>query len=184
MIERERDRVAQSKENALIKILNTDLWKYFKIKDLFTIKTGKDLIYSDIDIDPNKQFFNIISHSTENNGVITQANKLENYDLQQGDTLSLSHIGVLWAFLQYKEYYLGTRTKSLIPKFKSNRYILLFIAVMINKESYRFSYGRVGRDKIPNLKIKLPATIKNGKVLPDFQYMDNFIKSLPYSKYI
>ena len=60
----------------------------------------------------------------------------------------------------------------------------MFLITIINREQYRYSYGRkASQKKLKNSKIKLPA-IKNaqGEYEPDWQFMEDYIKSLPYSK--
>ena len=58
---------------------------------------------------------------------------------------------------------------------------MLFFATIINYESFRFCYGRNCTNGIDNLKIKLPVD-DNEK--PDYQFMKNYIKSLPFSNKI
>ena len=137
------------------------------------------------------------------------------------DALTISE-GNFFATIQESDFYAGTRVKSLISRFTEfgeefisyeNKFVLAFIATVINQEEFRFSYGRVGSDKIPTLEIKLPCLAdedgnfikrqvtyipykeKNKKAenretvtkeicLPDFQYMENYIKMLPYSQCI
>ena len=63
-----------------------------------------------------------------------------------------------------------------------NKYIGLFLCMVIDAEKYRFSYGRtLTKTYFTSSKIKLPAT-KEGK--PDWQWMEDYIKSLPYSNCI
>lgn len=53
-----------------------------------------------------------------------------------------------------------------------------FVATVIMHDRYRWDYGRKWRPvRMVNSTIKLPAT-PEGK--PDWQYMENYIKSLPY----
>jgi hypothetical protein len=68
------------------------------------------------------------------------------------------------------------------PKFKINQYIALFMSTLIKREKYRYNYGRkwgIGRMKIS--KIKLPVA-SDGE--PDFKFMEEYIKTLPFSKQI
>jgi hypothetical protein len=57
------------------------------------------------------------------------------------------------------------------------------IATIIDfNESYRWTYGRQCRvNDTENIRIKLPVTPEG---TPDWQFMENYIKSLPYSKNI
>ncbi|MDR2526723.1 MAG: restriction endonuclease subunit S [Rickettsiales bacterium] len=153
--------------------LNTKEWKEFRVGELFDIDTGADLIYNELEVGE----YSVVGHKAENNGVACTTVKLENYTLYNCDeVLSLGHIGNFFCTMQNKDFYLGTRTKALKPKFKKfNQYIGLFISVVINTEKYRFTYSRVGSDKIPDLKIKLPATPQGE---PDFDFMERYIKTI------
>jgi len=165
-------------QNKAFKI-ETSTWQWFEINALFNIITGKDLIYMNcVEGD-----YPVIGHSLENNGIVCTTQLLVDYPLQDHNKcISVAHIGNFYATIQKEDFYLGTRTKSLHIKYPDvSKYSLFFISVLINKEQYRFSYGRVGSDKLPTLKIKLPVT-KDGT--PDWQFMEDYIKSLPYSKNI
>ena len=60
-----------------------------------------------------------------------------------------------------------------------NKYIALFIVTAIKANRYRFSYGRKWTlDKMKDSVIKLPKSMDDH---PDWTYMENYIKSLPYS---
>ncbi|MDR0663067.1 MAG: restriction endonuclease subunit S, partial [Spirochaetaceae bacterium] len=69
--------------------------------------------------------------------------------------------------------------EKLIPRFSLNKYIGLFIVTMINLDKYRYNYGRkCNQKKIKDTLIKLPADSAGS---PDWQFMENYIKALPYS---
>ena len=60
-----------------------------------------------------------------------------------------------------------------------NPYIAIFLNTVIEQDKYRYQYGRQYRMKhLKKHEIKLPVK-KNGK--PDWEFMENYIKSLPYS---
>jgi len=154
--------------------IDTSNWKKFRIGDLFDIETGKDFVYGET----NGNEYPVIGHGIENNGIACRTQKLDDYKLyNHKQAISLGHIGNFVAYVQAEDFYLGTRTKALIFKEEHSTESLIFITAIINIQSYKFSYGRVGSDKIPDLTIKLPATKNN---LPDWQFMENYIKSLHY----
>lgn len=63
-----------------------------------------------------------------------------------------------------------------------NKYIGLFISTILDMDRYRYFFGRSWTgDRLKQSKIKLPVT-KDGK--PDWVFMENYIKSLPYSRMI
>ena len=69
----------------------------------------------------------------------------------------------------------------MIPKFEMNKYIALFLVKIMNLEQYRYNYGRkCSQSRVKKISVKLP----NNSNKPDFQYMENFIKSLAYSSSI
>lgn len=59
-----------------------------------------------------------------------------------------------------------------------NKYTGLFITCLLRQERYRYSYGRAYKlDSIRNTEIRLPVTSDG---VPDWQWMESYIKSLPY----
>jgi hypothetical protein len=64
--------------------------------------------------------------------------------------------------------------------YKLNEFVGMFLTTIIKLEKYRFNFGRGwSKERMENDIIKLPV---NEKGEPDFEFMENFIKSLPYSK--
>ena len=154
-------------------VLKCDEWKEFRVGELFDIKTGKDLIYNDLE----EGQYPVIGHGVENNGIVCYTNFLEDYDLFDCENnISLAHIGNFFATLQGHDFYLGTRTKALkLKNGKFNKYVALFICTIINQEQYRFTYGRVGSDKIPDMIINLPTTTQGE---PDWEWMEGYMRRL------
>lgn len=147
-------------------------YKKFLIKDIFDIDTGKDLIYSTLIAGE----YNVIGHGIENNGITATTVKLDDYKLYDANkTIALANRGNFYASVQITDFYIGTRVKALTAKFISNKYILLYIATIINKEKFKYSYGRNACDKIGNVEILLP--IKDNNKL-DILYMEKYIKNI------
>ena len=62
---------------------------------------------------------------------------------------------------------------------KINKYIALFLTTIINKQLYKYGYGRQFRkDDTERNRYLLPST-PDGQ--PDWQFMEEYIKSLPYA---
>lgn len=60
-----------------------------------------------------------------------------------------------------------------------NQYIAQFLIAILDKERYRYSFGRkYNKAAITSTKIKLPSKSDGS---PDWEFMENYIKSLPYS---
>lgn len=89
---------------------------------------------------------------------------------------------------------IGSTTTSIGYDEALNPYIALFIVSILDKEKFKFSYGRKYRAHINEVVIKLPIQrnisglpvidtskkySKEGYV-PDWQFMEDYIRSLPY----
>ena len=154
--------------------LNTCNWKWFRYDEIFEIKKGKRLTKADM-IDGN---INYIGATDSNNGITA---KISNYEhIHNSNTITVSYNGsIAEAFYQDKPFWATDDVNVLYPKFELNPYIAIFLCTLIHKEKYRFNYGRKWDKEMMNKsQIKLPIT-QDG--IPDWQYMENYIKSLPYA---
>jgi type II DNA modification protein len=153
--------------------IDTKHWKDFKLKQLFDIYTGSDFILQDAEIGDVP----LATHSIENNSISAFVNKECNRKLFNSNiSLSVSDRGNFKTFVQSKDFYIGTRVKALECKINISKKSLLFISTIINKESFRFAYGRNATENIGNIIIKLPI---NEKQQIDFQFMESYIEKLP-----
>ena len=155
--------------------LGIDLWEEFCLGDIFDIKKGKRLTAED-QIDGDTPYIGAID---SNNGV---ANHIGQTAIHEGNTISLSYNGSVGeAFYQPKPFWATDDVNVLYFRPENNvffnKYIALFFCAVLRQEKYRYSYGRKWTlESMRTTTIKLP--IKNGK--PDFEFMENYIKSLPY----
>ena len=151
--------------------LDDRTWEYFNLGDLFGLTRGKEIMNSLEDGE-----IPLISASEKNNGLtklVKDGNKLFSKSITIANNGS---IGV--SFYQELSFY-ATSDVTILNNENVNKYIGLFISTLIAKERYRFNYGRKwSNKKMQIVKIKLPATLQG---LPDWEYMENYIKSLPYS---
>ena len=164
----------QSILNKKIK-LNLENWQYFKYGDIFEIKKGKRLTKAD----QIEGKINYIGATDSNNGITAKISNDEH--LHKGNTITVSYNGsIAEAFYQVEPFWATDDVNVLYPKFELNPFIAMFLCTLIQKEKYRFNYGRKwDKEMMQNSKIKLPVK-KNGT--PDWMFMENYIKSLPYSK--
>lgn len=159
--------------------LNTDEWKMFNIYDLFEVQLSKGDIMADRVEDGE---IPLISSGETNNGIIKYITKEGDGKAETFPANTITLDMFCHANYQDKEYFAvgHGRVNVLMPKFKLNRYIGLFICTLINREEYRFSYGRAVYSSVAEkMRIKLPVTSEG---TPDWQFMEDYIKSLPYSK--
>lgn len=62
-------------------------------------------------------------------------------------------------------------------------YIAMFVATVIEMDKYRWAYGRKWRpERMVKSTILLPAILQNDEYVPDWEYMREYIKSLPYKE--
>ncbi|MDD5942597.1 restriction endonuclease subunit S [Fibrobacter sp.] len=180
--------------------LNTDSWKWFRYDEIFEICKG---FYNKKPEENPIGDIPFIGATDSNNGItsmhdldtIKDASKTgdePNAPLEQkifkSNCITVSNNGsVGYAFYQPKEF---TCTHDVNPLYihkkwnkELNIYIAMFLCSLIEKERFRWDYGRKWRPKrMPDSLIKLPVRkITPNEYEPDWQFMEDYIKSLPYS---
>ena len=170
--------------------LNPNDWKRFYLGLLFDIKKGKRLTAEDQEAGCNIYIGAIDS----NNGV---ANHIGQKPIHEGNTISLSYNGSVGeAFYQADPYWATDDVNALYSKYEGfNEFIGLFMVATIRQEKYRFSYGRKWTlENMNNTDICLPIKYNSDGTpyidsnnffsdegyVPDWQFMENYIKSLHY----
>ena len=84
---------------------------------------------------------------------------------------------VLSTFLHTRPFYSGRDLYLLIPKEDISNFAKLFVVTALQAEKYRFNYGRQANRTLPYLNLHLPVN-KDG--MPDWEWMKQYVKSLPY----
>ena len=173
------DSLKMSKADSVIKEsfeLYQENWKWFRYDQLFTLKKGTRIVNSEMESGNTP----CIRPIETNNGVYDYIAIEPNHE---ANTITVNYNGsVAEAFYQLKPYFALDDINVLYPKFELNIYIAMFLITLIRQEKYRFNYGRkwhLGR--MNESLIKLPI---NEAGQPDFEFMENYIKSLPYSSSI
>lgn len=167
--ERDYAGIAEAKQIAL----SDSKWLDFCLDDLFYISPGKYIPaseYAEGDVP-------YITSSAENNG-IKQFVSLEG--MFKGNSITTGKIHCD-AFYHEKSYCASSDANVLVPKYDGfTKAMGLFIVSVINfSENSKWNYGRqcrMGDSK--KIVIKLPAI---NEELPDYDFMEKYIKSLPFS---
>ena len=171
--------------------LNIQSWEWFSMGKLFDIKKGKRLTSADQEKGNN----NYVGAIDSNNGI---ANHIGQAPIHEANTISLSYNGSVGeAFYQSEPYWATDDVNALYSRYSGfNKQIGLFMATVIRQEKYRFSYGRkwtlenmnstdiklpIQRDSNGNPIIDDKRTYSNNGYIPDWQFMEDYINSLPYS---
>lgn len=174
--------ITTKKETHLLTDINTQNWKEFRISNLFDVVLSKgDIKFDDVE----KGDIPLVSSGETNNGIVGYISndgdgKAEMFD---GNLITVDMF--CNAFYQKEPFYAVShgRVNILLPKFKLTAYIAMFICALIKNEQYKFSYGRAVYSTVcEDIEIKLPAILnpQTNKYEPDWQFMENYIKSLPY----
>lgn len=152
----------------------------FLLSEIFEIRYGinLELVNCIVAADDDTEAINFVARTSQNNGVVAKVKPLPGIVPQPAGILTCAGGGsVLSTFVQNAPFYSGRDLYLLIPKFSMSIGAKLFCCTVIEANKYRFSYGRQANKTLPLLTIKLPAT-EDGS--PDFEYMDTYIRKLPY----
>ncbi|PCI89722.1 hypothetical protein COB18_02855 [Candidatus Kaiserbacteria bacterium] len=149
-------------------------WKNFQLEKLFVVSSSKDELMDKLTLNGDTPY---VTSSDKNNGITDYVvEKATN----SGNTITANRGGSVGYFFYQPDPYKSTPVdvRILTPKFRMNPYIGLFLKTILQSEKFRFNYSRkMGTRRLNELVIRLPY--KNTE--PDWAYMENYIKSLPYS---
>ncbi|MDR3287173.1 MAG: restriction endonuclease subunit S [Prevotellaceae bacterium] len=160
--------------------LNMDKWKWFNIADIFTLEKckcknagelledGNDIVY----VGAKKKENGFMRNVAIVPELVTKGNCIVFIGDGQGSV----------GYTTYQPFdFIGSTTLTAGYIQSLNQFNALFLVSVLDLERYRYSFGRkYGCAVVKEKKIKLPA--KNGQ--PDFEFMENYIKALDYSKLI
>lgn len=173
------DKISVPSEKGILKKqfdLNTKNWKSFQLYKMFDITGSQTTPLLELKEYGEGKYPYVTTQAT-NNGV----EGFYNFYSEEGDVLTVDSAVLGYCSFQSLSFSASDHCEKLIPKFSMNKYIALFLVAIMNLEQYRYNYGRkCSQTRMKEISVKLPA--KNGQ--PDFEFMENYIKSLPYSSSI
>ncbi|NLB82165.1 MAG: N-6 DNA methylase, partial [Clostridiaceae bacterium] len=165
-----------STDNALsIEIAN---WSYFPISGkngIFNIEPCKcsnagELLEDGNDID-------YIGAKKNDNGVMRRVQSNEELTTKGNCIIFICDGQGSVGYTNYIENdFIGSTTLSVGRNSRLNRYNALFLVAVLDCERYRYSFGRKYKTNLSKARVLLPA--KDNE--PDWDYMEKYIKSLPY----
>jgi hypothetical protein len=151
-------------------------FKNFFIKDIFSVTGTKTTPIKEL-INFGEGEYPYITTSSKNFG---QGGKF-NFFTETGHVLTLESAVNGVCFYQEKEFSASDHVEKLTPKENVSKEFLLYVSVLINKQTFRFNYGRkANQDRIKNMIISLP--VLDGRI--DYEFIDSFIGSQEYSSQI
>lgn len=155
--------------------LNTGVWAWFNLTDLFDISASRDSLSEELTEGGGTPY---VTSSENNNGVTSF---FEEKPTNKAGTITANRGGSVGFFFYQPVDYMATPVdvRILTPKFEIDTYIGLFMKTILQLEKYRYNYSRkMGTDRLKAFKIKLPITSDKK---PNWDFMRNYMKSLPYS---
>ncbi len=155
--------------------LDVTEWKEYRLGQLFDFQKGKRLVKADMI--PGE--VNYIAAISNNNGV---RERIEAQQVWEANCITVNYNGSVGeAFYQGEPFFASDDVNVLYAKnhWTLNKYIALFMITIIKANRYRFGYGRKWTlEKMKDTIIRLPGK-RDGT--PDFEYMEQYIRSFPYS---
>lgn len=155
--------------------LDVHTWKEFAMDCLFDFSKG--IRRTKADMLPGK--INFLGAISDNNGI---REKIEADSWWEPNCITVNYNGSVGeAFYQSEPFWASDDVNVLYAKefWQMNKYIAMFLITVIKANRYRFGYGRKWTlQKMKETIIKLPGNKDGG---PDFAFMEEYIKALPYS---
>ena len=164
--------------------LKVNEWKYFLLKDICIISMGNKM--DAIAMTSDKPEYNFVGRSEDNNGVAMKVDAVydDNNTLiapYPAGCITVALGGSLGStYLQKEPFYTSQNVSVLqFPKNVSD-YAKLFICTLIHNESL-YKYFPFGRELNTHIRKDFGFTLPvDENENPDWQFMENYIKSLPY----
>lgn len=153
-------------------------WKYFCLGDskYFDVQRGASVYIKNMALGDVPY----VSTTQENNGITAYVSESN----RKGNLITLAYDGSIGAcFYQEEEFFASEKIVTIeTVQYPLNKYIALFLIPILKLESEMYSYG--GRKwtvekQLKETMIKLPVEKKGSD--PDYKFMENYIKSLPFS---
>ena len=163
-------------------LLSEREWKSKRIEDICE-EPYKAKAYNAIELQPcssnARDSIPYITRTEENNGCkfyVQKSNEITSFE--RGNAIT---IGDTTATINYqaKDFICGDHMVILRSN-HLNKYTGLFIVTLLNKERFRYNYGRAfSMDIIKKTELPLPIIPNTDNV--DWQFVEDYMKSLPYS---
>ena len=163
--------------------LNTEEWKWFSVENLFALEVTKGSTTDEL-TEGNEIPYIAAKHN--NNGCEMMCAREDNLQfISKGNCIVFICLGAGsagYALYQGGDF-IGMSGKTMCGYNPNlNQYNGIFLATILSKERPKYSFGRSWTgDRLKKTRIKLPVT-PSGE--PDWQFMEDYIKSLPFSRNI
>lgn len=157
-------------------------WSYFDFYQIMSnIHNGKSYNNADLVVSDTEDYLFYISRTEQNNGVSMCIQRQDYAGLEKANAITIGDTTAT-IFFQAHDFITGPHM-IVVRADWLNVYNALFIITILNQEKYRYPvFGRAyTKDLVKNTKVYLPIDEEGN---PDYKFMENYIKSLPFSKKI
>ena len=169
----EDGKITKNEKNSIP--LDFSNWKEFETSTLFDVTGTKTTPLYDLETMYGQGEFPYVTTRATNNGIAGYYD----HKTERGNVLVADSAVVGYVSYQAEDFTASDHVELLKPKFELNKHIALFLRTVLMKGSYKYAYGRkFNQDRIRATKLLLPAISDKH---PDWQFMENYIKSLPYA---
>lgn len=179
--------------------LDINNWKEFKVSSILTIYNGKGITKEEIE--ENSGDFTVVQSGEENNGVLGKIDKsyckLMGYTMSEKPCLTVARSGSAgFVSFQIDGCVVGDSAKILLlDENIASVELYIFLQSVLSANRFKYAYGRkVTESKYMNDTIKLPVLLTTDgnpiidttkkyseeDYVPDWQWMENYIKTLHY----
>lgn len=180
--------------------MNLDIssWQLFQLQKIFKVEYGVNLELNDCEESNYSTSINFVSRCEPNNGVSAKIQPVTGVSPLPAGLITVACGGssVLSTYVQSDSFYSGRDLYTLTPLVDLSFEAKLFITTIIEKNKYRYSFGRQANKTLPSLEILLPVlndnrgnsiiddkkTFSDNGYIPDWKYMEDYIKSLHHKK--
>ena len=161
--------------------LDTTKWQEFNVSDLFSPYLAKAYHKNyliPLDNFSEQEKIEYVTRTGLNNGVDCYVLK-EDFKTEGPNTITVGAEGV--TFFYHENSFICGNKVSILKNHCLNKYNAMFLISVLNyKLKDIYNYGRaIVLNKLQKMIIELPA-LSTDKTKPDWEFMENYIKSLPY----
>ncbi len=159
-----------------IDLLEDKKWSDFLLSDICFIESGCDIYDAERIVGKTPY----ITSSAVNNGIKYFVGNING--TLEANCISVNRNGsVGYSFYHKYEALYSNDCRKLRLKQRSNEYVSLFMTNQIMKQKDKYNYSvKMGTGRLMKQKIMLPI---NELDLPDYDYMEQYVKNIMYNKY-
>ena len=156
-------------------------WEIFSIKDIIDdIHNAKSYNASDLVVSDTEDYIPYVTRTDDNNGISFCVESKDYVGLEKGRAISIGDT-TSTIFYQHSEFIAGPHI-IVIRADWFNVYTASFLIALLNMEKYRYPvFGRAFSKELIQETL-LPLPVNNS--IPDYNFMEDYIQSLPYSSNI